>query len=380
MQKYNPQIEVQINEILPDGSDIPFEVDFFSGEDKNHHAGNRPINIAANVTNSLGGTQNFCSLTISNPLYIETFRKNPQAEINKFKGKKLRIRVWAWYDDNGVTTKGPQPFDPPVFVGDALNGFTISADDINDAQIQIQAQGHSWLASSGKYKKTWEGGQTYLDVVNDIMLEIVENRGQGQELDGSAPRFIVDDFLEQLVGKELPLSFTVNRNPIEVLNDICRELDYVWGVHNNIPYIVSRKHPFQPDFYPTNSAMPEEYSPIDYQTGLISNISYGIDNFTFRSLHDRELFIGRVVTVTDAPQTNPGGTIVNGIVVAPPQGADNTAVPGRITEISSVFDNQRGHSMNCTCSYLVNFTKDAPTEAEVVLPERRANNSGLRAE
>lgn len=371
MVAYNPQMMVQLNEILPDGSDIPFEVDFLEGMprgelglgDLTHHSANKPLKVTARIRSDIGGTMNTCSLSINNPLYIETFRKNPQAELNKFKGKKFRLRVWAWYDDNSSLTPIPPAQIWPVFVGDVLDGFNISAQGVNDVEIVINSQGHSWLAGSGKYRKTWKGGTDYFVIVNEIMDEIVNARGQGQETDGSAPQFFVDDFDGKLAGKVLPSSFSVNRNPVEVLNDICRELDMVWGVHNNIPYIVSRDRPFQMDKLPISreNVLREEAVEVNYKTGLISNISYGISGFSFSHNFDKQLFIGRMVEASDEPQTGDGSTFV----------------AGRITSVGAVIDNYDGNVISCNCSY-VDYNEDSPTKSKVILPEKRQDNSGLR--
>jgi len=364
MANYNPQIKVEINEILPDGSDIPFAVDFFEGADQNYHAANKPIHISCRTTNSLGGGQNSASISIRNPLYLEKFRKDPQAELAKFKGKKLRVRIWAWYDDNGTTALGAQPFNQPVFVGDALEGFSVSSQGVNETSIEIQAQGHAWLATSGKMRKTWEPGVTYLQICEEIMLEFIENRGQGQEDNGQFPHFVVDDFPGRLEGKILESPLTINRNPMELLNDICRDLDYVWGVHNNIPYIVSRERPSRFDKLLVGAVNQFEnrVAIISGFTSMSGLINYGTDTFSFSHNFDHNLFIGRVVEVNDEPQTGERGTLV----------------AGRVNQITGSFDNRLGHNMLLDCSYLTNYTRLAPLDSFVVLPERRADNSGLR--
>jgi len=366
MSSYNPQLFVQIHEILPDGTDLPFEVDFFGGADQNHHAANKPPMINCSITNSLGATQNTMFLTISNSPYIEEFRRDPQAQLERTKGKKLRVRVWAWYDDNESTARSAQPLYQPVFVGDALEGFSVPSDGVNDASIEIQAQGHAWLSTSGKWKNTWLPETSYKTIAEEIMLFFIEERGQGQETNSTFPHFVVDDLDLKLEEKLLESPFTINRNPMEVLNDICRDLDFVWGIHNNIPYIVSRDRPSQFDkllISPFNQ-ISEEKAEINFETGMDgNNISYGTTGFSFAHNYDRNIFPGRVVEASDEPQTGERGTFV----------------AGRVNSVSTTLNNYAGHTMSIECDYLTEYNPGAPLDSKVVLPERRADNSGLRS-
>ena len=365
MASYNPQLFVEINEIFPDGSDLPFEVDFFGGADQNHHSENKPPVINCNITNSLGATQNTLFLTITNSPYIEEFRRDPQAQLERIKGKKLRIRVWAWYDDNSSLTRTAQPLYQPVFVGDALEGFSVSADGINDASIIIQAQGHAWLSTSGKLKRTWEPGFSYKTIAEEIMLYFIEERGQGQETNSTFPHFVVDDLDLKLEEKLLESPLTINRNPMEVLNDICRDLDFVWGIHNNIPYIVSRNRPSQFDkllISPFNQ-ISDQKAECNSETGMTSIISYGTIGFSYSHNYDRNIFPGRVVEASDEPQTGERGTFV----------------AGRVNSVNTTINNYTGHSMRIECDYLTEYNPLTPLDSIAVLPERRADNSGLRS-
>lgn len=365
MTSYNPQIKLEINEILEDGADVPFNVDFLGGSDTSHSDTNKPLQINCTINNSLGSSQNTCAITITNSLYLEEFRRDPQAQLEKIKGKKLRVRCWGYFDDNNQTASTAMPFVQPAFVGDALEGFDITSSGVNDANLTINAQGHAWLATSGKYRKTWEIGQNYLEIVDEIMGEITFNRGQGQELSTDRPWFIIDDFDLKLEEKELESPLTVNRNPIETLNDICRDLDMVWGVHNNIPYILSRDRASQSDKFliGLNNQGLENKAVVNYETGLLSIIDYGTDGFSFTHNYDRNLFIGRVVEVSDEPQT----------------GERDTFIAGRIRSVSTTLDNYTGNTMTVQCDYLTDYNPGRPLQAKVVLPERRADNSGLRS-
>lgn len=365
MASFNPQIKVEINEILPDGSDLPFEIDFFEGADQNNHDRNRPPVVNVSTNSTIGATQNIAYITISNSPYIEKFRRDPQAELEKIKGKKLRIRVWAWFDDNGSTAQGAKPFYQPIFVGDSLDGFSVSSSGINDSAIQIQAQGHAWLSTSGKWKKTWEPLTNYLTICEEIMAYFVEEKGQGQESSGDFPWFVVDDFPERLFKKELESPLTINRNPMELLNDICRDLDYVWGVHNNVPYIIAREHVPQQGLFliGINNQGFDDKAEVNSETGMIGIITYGTNGFSFQHNYDRNLFIGRVVEVSDEPQTGERGTFV----------------AGRIRSVNASANNYTGHKFSIECDYLTEYNPNAPLDSKVVLPIRRADNSGLRS-
>ncbi len=365
MTAYNPQLRFELSEITPEGLDVPFAVDFLEGLDPNYHAGNAPLHVTANISSSIGGTQNTASVVINNTPYIETFRRNPQAELAKFQGKKLRLRIWAWYHDNGTTAKSAQPNYPPVFVGDMLEGFTIGAKGINDSALRFTAQGHAWFAGSGKYRMTWPAKTNYLTIVQDIGTYIVGIKQQGKETQQSAPHVVIDDFDEKLLKKELDASFSVHRNPMEVLNDICKQTDMVCGFHNNIPYIVSKDRPFQKPWLPIGLEHNPTAASVDVSgdTGMLSLINYGMLNFGFTHNYDPELYIGRVVTAFDEPQI----------------GIQSTYVAGRISAIDIALDNVNGHRCEVNCSYLKEFDPLAPTESKVVLPEKRADNNGLKA-
>lgn len=365
MFSYNPQLRVEINEILPDGSDLPFQVDFLDGSPQNFTINEQPIHINCSINNTLGASQNTATITISNTSYIEDFRSDPQAEIAKLAGKRLRVRIWAWYDNNIGLQSNPQPFFQPVYVGDIIDGFAVRSRGINDSSVQFKAQGHGWLATSGKLKTRFAAGSNYLDVVTSIMTYFIEERGQGQENNGSAPQFIIDDSIKSLEGKILTSSLSINRNPMETLNDISRDLDYTWGVHNNIPYMLPKAKASSKDsllIADANLAL-ESVARCSFETGMKGVINYSSDGFSFNHNYDRNIFIGRTIQASDEPQT----------------GGRNTFVAGRVDSCATILDNKSGHSMSVDCSYLKEYNPADPFGATVSLPERRADNSGLRS-
>jgi len=362
---YNPQLRVQFTEILDDGSETEFDLDLFGGlSDLRNSGTNKPLHVTASVQKALGGAQDAATLLIHNSPYIETFRQNPQAELERFRGKKLRMRIWAWWDDNEATDPGPEPQTVVVFVGDVLDGFDIISTGITDSAIQVQGLSHSWLVSSGKYQNVWLPETDYFTICIETLEEIVTTRNQGREELGFEQFYIVDDSLERLKDKVLESPYAVNSNPLEVLNKICKEFDYTFGINGNIPYILPKSKPFAAGLLPVDpsNSITAQSIDVSFETGMSSLINYGMYEFSFSHAFTHDFIVGRVVTAFDEPQVN----------------VSSTFVAGRISELSIQLDNMEGHSVETHCQYLYNFNPLSPTEADVTLPEKRADNSGLR--
>lgn len=359
--QYNPQIEIDFSLINDDGSESDMTINLFDGpagdySQLRHHEGWDPLKVDINVNKSLGGTQDRARITIHNTPYIEKFYLDYQAELEKIRIQKWRVRIWAWYSDNLTLT--PRPAMPPSFVGDITEDFSVVPEDITDASIQLECMGHGWLSRSGKMKKTWVAGTTYREIVQDL-FENMLSKGYGREQRGDTPKYVIK--ADARLGKTLKRGFSKNRNPCEVMNDICRELDFVWGIHNNIPYITPRDKAFNTllEDYPTSSALPPTALTNSHETGMSSLINFGKYSYSLSSLYDSGFMPGRYINTRQDPQINIG--VFTG------------SVDGRINEISANLSNYgEGHQIDITCQYVKG--------RDVILPPKRADNSGLRNE
>ena len=357
--QYNPQLKLEFSLLNDDGNESDMTIDLFQGidgydsSDLNYHAGNKPIAVECNIQKSLGGGQQTADIVIHNSPYIETFRNNYKGELEKIRNQKWRVRIYAWYDDNGSVTQSPRPSDPPVFVGDITEDFVVTSSGINDTSLQLQATGHGWLANSGKMKQTWQAGTTYLEIVNDLFDYMLNEKNYGRETRASTPKKVILNTGE--LNNTFKRGFSINRNPCEVMNDICRDLDCVWGINNNIPYIMLRSNYF------LNAEAPIESQPTEFNyfvdgRGMTSLVNFSKYTFSFSALWFNNFIVGGTVSQTEAPQVN-----------------SQDLVLGRINEISIKLDNFNGHTTDLTCSYHLGA-------GQVVLPPKRADNSGLRYE
>lgn len=365
MPAYNPQLDLEFTVLNDDGTESPMTIDLFTGldgvsyADLNHHDEWKPLNVECSVSKSLGGTQDQATITIHNTPYIEIFRKDYRAELNKIRNQKWRVRIYAWYDDNGTVAQSPRPTMAPVFVGDITEDFNVVSSGINDTSLQFQALGHGWLARSGKMKKTWAATSTYLNVVTDLFDYMINVKKYGRETIGATPKYVI--LPDARLNKTRKRGFSIDRNPIETMNDICRDIDFVWGIHNNIPYILPRDKSFGIlTDYPSSVTLPSTAIVIRENTGATSLANYSKYTFGFSSQYSEGILIGRYVQLRESDQVKSNGFGYIGI-------------GGRLNEMEISLSNYgSGHQMDANASYF--------DGGDVVLPPKRADNSGLRNE
>lgn len=355
---YNPQIEIEITEINADGSESPIIglLKEFADTDYRHHDQNKPLTIKASIQKSLGSMQNTCALEVFNAPIIEAIRQDPERTTAEIAKTFYRLRVWAWHDDNGTTTKTARPNIPPAFVGDVLDGFpTPKPSSTTDSSFRIEAISHSWLATSGKMRETWQPNTDWATVTQDIFDYII-SKGYGRETYQATPKSVIENIvtLPLLQAKTFQRHFNMNRNPMETLNDFCRELDLVWGFENNIPYIISRS-----TYFDTNElnqiAVEDDFDvPLKQNTGKIGLTSFSTMGFSASGIFDPNFILGVKVSTNDNSQID--SSLLESI--------------GRINELSINLDNEQGHTVDINASYISESTND------VRLPKRRDDTSG----
>jgi len=363
MSLYNPQLAVEFTILSEDGSERQEEdfITFLSSEingqqfnDYNFHARNKPLGVEVDINKGLGSTQNTCNLTFYNHLLIEQIRKNPDLIVSSISENFYRVRVWAWHDDNSSSTSTARPNIPPVFVGDVIDGFTVEDLDTVDSSIRIQAHSHSWLSTIGKMKKTWEPGTNYLLIMQDL-LQFILDKNYGVETLGNAPVYVIEDETSGILEAKLLLrSKSININPLEEINEICRELDMLWGIENNIPYVLLRANFFRNNFL-NQTPINEGDSIYSSETSKIKLNSYGLFEFNASSIWQNSFVLGTVHAQVDIGSIDPSVT--------------SNAI-GRLDSLSiSLSNGQKGHTTNLQYSWLGDDDK-------VRLPRRRGNTTG----
>ena len=360
----NPQIEVEFSVINPDGTESDMTVELWKSIDgtdyfnTRHDVDWKPLAIDASVIKTLGGAPDQATITLHNLPWIEIFRRDPVAELAKFRDESWRVRIWAWHDDNNSAPQTVRPNVPPVFVGDITEDFGVQSSDIVDSSVQLQATAYGWLSNSGKMKKTWQAGTTYLTMFNDLLAYIL-SKGYGHELRGSAPKSVIKT--DARMNKVLKKKFSMHRNPIETLNDLTRDIDATWGIHNNIPYVIMRDAWFNvfTDDYPSQSAPPTTFYVQNFESGLNSLINYNKHTFSLAAKLSAEQRIGLLVGNEESPQIE--------------EVAFSDRINGRFDEINHSLSNYgNGHQSDMTFRYY--------DGGKIILPTQRADNSGLNSE
>ena len=360
----NPQIELEFSVINDDGSESDMTVDLFTGIGGTSYANTRhsdawkPLEINANITKTLGGTPDQASITIHNLPWIEVFRRDPIAELAKFRDQSWRVRIWAWYDDNSDINQTTRPNIPPVFVGDITEDFAVNSSDITDSSLQLQATGYGWLSNSGKMRKTWQAGTTYAAIFGDI-FQYFKAKGYGRELRGVAAKSVINS--DPRMSKSLKRKLTINRNPVETMNDLTRDIDATWGIHNNIPYVLMRDDYFNvvTNGYPSQQEPPITFYVLNHEAGTNSLIQYNKHTFNLRAKLSAEQRVGLSVGVEESPQIE--------------SVAFGNRVKGRFDELNFSLSNYGdGHQANMKLRYMAGIT--------VILPAQRSDNSGLNNE
>ena len=327
---YLPQMRFDFCEIDKDGQELPTTAltEARLMLSPLNSSTNNPLTVSVEVNKTLGSLNDNASVTIQNSPIIEEFRRDYEAVLADLKDKYFRVRIWAWYQAEGQ----PPPAMSPVFVGDIVNSFGVKSQGLNDSSFQFVASTGGWLAKTNKYKKTYEK-VSYLDVVTDLFDEILA-RGYGNEAFGGAKKHVICDPEEKLKTKEVVKPLNVDRNPISTLNDICSDMDMVWGMHLNHPYIIDRAVQFGNECMRPQDVDSDKVE-LDYKSGLRSMIDYGVYDFGFSSLINNDLILGNAVIVDQSPQVSV-----------------NNPVYGRINEISYSLSTKKGHKCSLTCAYL----------------------------
>jgi len=367
MALYNPQIELEFTVIGQDGfetGDETFLTLLSSNDEKGllndykYHDRNKPIAVEANINKSFTSLNSTASIKIYNHLFVEYFKQYPNTFFDDLENNYHRVRIWAWHDDNGSSAATSRPNIPPVFVGDILQGINIQPLSTSDSVINIQAESNSWLMTSGKMRKTWDAGTNYGTIVQDLMQEIID-RGYGVETRGQTPRYVIEpNTLIKLQAKQLIRSKSITNNPVEELNEICRDFDSVWGIENNVPFYCNRDEYFQPN--QVNSTQLNTANRFLWsESSKIGLTSIGIRDFQCSAVWQNEFILGTSYLSSDEGMFNQNGNEIFGF-----DGRLDTA------NISLNNVNTAGHTCDMVFGYVDNESN------KVRLPQRRLDASG----
>lgn len=368
MAQFNPQFDLEFTELDASGNESRtnklislLNSTSFNGvqiNDYRHHQANKPIRVSANIRKDFTSAGNMATISITNSLFIEELKRNPKQFIKDLNSTYYRVRIWAWYDDNNLSSATPRPAVPPVFVGDVMDGVGVNFQaDGTDSTVTIQAESHKWLMTSGAMKKTWGRGFSYLQIVQDLLQEIVD-RGYGSESFGQPPTYVIQQqTIPELSLKQLKRSKSITENPMNELNAICRDFDAVWGVENNVPFFCLRKEYFQPNRLNQTPVSTVSDPLIQAESGKIGLTSIGMYDFKCSSLWDNRLIMGNYYGASDA-----------GMFLSNPNASFE--LDGRLDDVSINLDNYQGHTVDMRFSY---FDSDIN---EVVLPQRRDDSGG----
>lgn len=344
--KYNPQIKIELKKLETDGSESDMDVQIIP-DDIQVHEGNKPILVECNINKALGSGQQTAIVTLHNAPIIEEIRSNYFSYIETIRNQNWRVYIWAWWADSRAKTDAPYS---PIFIGDIYEDVNVQPQSTNDATITLRANSHDYIMRSGPYKKEYAAETTYREIVDDVFAYF---RDQLQAVN----RLVIQDFEGLLDQKKVIRPFVINRNPTETLNDICRELDMVWGVDSKTMYFLKRD-----DFIFTERLMENPKGNADVRiasaSGLTSLVNFSKYQFSFSALWDNVYEIGRGIGVEEFPQIN-----VN----------SDPPIAGRINSLSINLDNYSGHTTDVICQYF-NFAGDP----RVILPPQRQDFSGRR--
>lgn len=343
--KYNPQLKIELFKLLPDGSEAPMDVDLIP-EDIQNYKGNKPILVECQINKELGSAQQTATVTLHNAPIIEEIRTDYFAYLQRIREQNWRIKIWAWWSDSPDRT---EPAYSPVFVGDIYDDVSVNSSSVNDSALVLRANSHEFIMRSGKYRTEFPAGTSYLDIVNNI-FSYFKN-----ELNYVDHKIVIQDMNDLLGGKAVEKPFVINRNPTENLNDICRELDMVWGVDSEAFYIIHRKEAFLEDQLP-KIIKDGNLTATVFRTGMKSLVNFSKYQFSFSNLWDNAFSLGKILGVSERQQIN----------VDQP-----TPIGGRINNLSIILNNYVGHSCNLTCQYI-----DFEGDGLVIIPPQRQDFSG----
>ncbi len=339
--KYNPQLKIELVKLTPEGDEEPIDVQIIPA-DLSHHSGNKPPRCQVNIQKALGSVQQQCTITLHNAPIIEEIRRDFAAFIPKIRDEFWRVKVWAWWANSPDKT---EPDSSPVFVGDISDDFQVQSSGTNDSSLTLTAHGHNYLMRSGKYRKTYPPETSYREIVDDIFAYFVDEKKYG-------PKVVIQDFNGVLEKEKLTRSESVNQNPVEELNNICGDLDFVWGVDAKTLYMLKRDEYFLNDLTVDYNKIT---AAIIYKSGTTSLLGFGKYTFGFETLFDTELSLGKLVAISEYPQFGvPFGNIY-----------------GRVNELSYQLDNYSGHKMSVSCQFSLG-------DDFVDLPPRKDDSSGQR--
>lgn len=341
--KYNPQIKIEMFKLSPEGEELPMDVEIIP-PDIQRYQGYKPILVECQISKELGAAQDTAVITLHNAPIIEEIRSNYFAYLQKIRDQNWRIKIWAWWSDSPDKT---EPEYSPIFIGDIYDDVNVQSSSVNDSSMTLRANSHEFIMRSGKYRTEFPPETTRREIVDDV-FEYFGTLGYDKKIVIQDKNGILDEGIEKR-------RYVINRNPTEVLNDICRHHDFVWGVDSGTLYMLHRKEVFLKEQLPL-IVKEKDFTATVYTTGMTSLVNFSKYQFSFSNLWDNAFSLGKIVAVAELPQIN----IFQEIPIA-----------GRINRMDIQLSNYQGHSCNLTCQYY-----DFEGSEEVILPPQRQDFSG----
>ena len=161
---------------------------------------------------------------------MRTFYQEPELFIDEYSKKDYILTVFLGYEDFHQ-----------IYTGDLVDLSVTGGSKITDQSIVLTASSGEKALTSGKIKKKFAAGQSFMDVIGEC-FKVYEEFGIKFD--------VIDDPFDKL-SKELKKPRTEDRLASQTLNDVCRELDMTWGIAERheqttpqIGYFVDKKSVF----------------------------------------------------------------------------------------------------------------------------------------
>lgn len=312
------------------------------------------LNADFSINKSITSNADTATVTIYNHQFLEGFYAERRAIFDSLQDNYYDVNLYQWdYGTIGLDLDLRQKAQC-IFTGSMSNISIGGGESITDAGLtfNLTAGGDAGLrtVTNRKFAK----GSTYRNVVQQLLGEF------------TAYDFIIDDPTNKL-NKLLPKARTVHKKTSEALTDICRDLEMTWGFDASrinvasVPadiatarktiYFVDKVSTFDTLVLPTaannNGVGPHR---LDGGTGKVGRLSYNKSQFSFETITDPTLNIGRIVDVSDY-----------GTMAAPVGFAGE--FKGRINRMT--INNSR---TTCECSYI--------DDDNLAILEKDKSNSG----
>src|SRR6056300_451820 len=286
--KVNGNIHIELWDLDDDHNEVALRDDVIP--DLRRYQVNTPCRCEVSISETFNSSQDTADITIYNAPIIDQLAADPAPIYEDLRATRKKIKIWQYWPDNDAFYA---PVDRElVYVGD-LDPDIKANPKGSDIELKIRANSHRRLIRKGRDEmkplKWREGVHTYQDVVTEVLESLnLTFKMQGYQISDPDGKLI----------KPVKRIYQPQKNATEILNDICRTFDCVWGVTKDTLYFSDRRHLLEDNmtFYDT----PQMVS-VD-TTGKIGLTSFGALEFTARNLSDAEAGIGRRLYYADTPK------------------------------------------------------------------------------